>query len=473
MRTRKRWAIVMMITMVLGTMHIAAAVDADRIRPYEANPTYWQYKGEPVLLIGGSDQDNLFNHPHIPPDGLEAHLDVLVSVGGNYVRNTMSTREAGNLYAYEQDSDTGLYDLDTFNEAYWQRFRDFLDMTSARDIIVQIEVFDRFDFARDAREMGGWSRQPFNPRNNINYTAEESRLPEEITTHPGQLENPFFRTTPEQEDNPLVLQYQEAYVEKMLSISLEYGNVLYCVSNETNESEHWSAYWAHFIRQKADEAGVGVEVTEMWDPWDLSHPMHRFTFDHPELYSFVDISQNTHQVGQTHWDNMQAARQRLLDPARPINNVKIYGGTPHGGGLEEGTHKLWRNVLGGLASSRFHRPDSGAGLSELAQTHLKSMRMLVTDFDVFPAEPHNDLLRDRDKNEAYCAATPGVQYAVYFPAAGSVTLDTSEADGPMTLRWLEIEQNRWHDPEDIESAEQLELNTPGEGQWAVLVEVTQ
>lgn len=26
----------------------------DRIRPYEKNPRYWQYRGEPVLLLGGS-----------------------------------------------------------------------------------------------------------------------------------------------------------------------------------------------------------------------------------------------------------------------------------------------------------------------------------------------------------------------------------------------------------------------------------
>ena len=56
----------------------------DGIRPYEGNPYYWQYKGQPVLLLGGSDQDNLFNHPDIAPDGLEAHLDLLRSVGGNW-----------------------------------------------------------------------------------------------------------------------------------------------------------------------------------------------------------------------------------------------------------------------------------------------------------------------------------------------------------------------------------------------------
>ena len=63
--------------------------EADRIQPYAPNPFYWQYKGAPVLLLGGSVEDNLFQIADIEP-----HLDLLQSVGGNYVRCTMSSRTA-------------------------------------------------------------------------------------------------------------------------------------------------------------------------------------------------------------------------------------------------------------------------------------------------------------------------------------------------------------------------------------------
>ncbi len=462
----KRWVeqvvLWMVATMVGGGALLAD--NPDRIQPYSQNPTYWQYHGQPVLLLGGSDQDNLFNHPDIPPDGLEAHLDLLVSVGGNYVRNTMSNRDEGNLWPHHRDPETGLYDLDRFSDAYWQRFRNFLEMTHRRSIIVQIEVFDRFDYARDP-----WNRNPFNPKNNINYTAKEMGLPERIDTHPGRLENAFFRSLPELEDRPRLLAWQEAMVGKMLSISLQFDHVLYCISNETNDSEAWSRHWAKFIRSKASEANRGVEVTEMWDAWDLSHATHRRTFDHPDLYSFVDISQNNHQVGQTHWDNMQIARRLVADPARPVNNTKIYGGTPHGGSLLEGTHKMWHNVLGGCASSRFHRPASGAGLSELAQTHLKSVRMFTDAFNVFVAEPDNGLLSERATNEAYCAADPGRQYAVYFPDGGAVKLDVSQAEGTLQVRWMDIGRSEWKPIQEVDGGGLLELRAPDRGQWAVLV----
>ncbi len=34
--------------------------DADAIRPWSKDPRYWQYRGEPVLLLGGSKTDHIF-----------------------------------------------------------------------------------------------------------------------------------------------------------------------------------------------------------------------------------------------------------------------------------------------------------------------------------------------------------------------------------------------------------------------------
>ena len=78
------------------------------IQPYSENPWYWTYEGEPVVLIGGSDDDNLFRWTG---EELTAHLDLLAFLGGNYVRNTMSDRDEGDVYAFEEIEE-GQYDLD-------------------------------------------------------------------------------------------------------------------------------------------------------------------------------------------------------------------------------------------------------------------------------------------------------------------------------------------------------------------------
>jgi hypothetical protein len=92
--------------MLWGSNSVSAD-DADRIQPYPKNPTYWQYKGEPILLIGASDKDNLWQWTGTQ---LTEHLDLMRSVAGNYVRNTMADRNEGDLFAARR-LDDGRYDL--------------------------------------------------------------------------------------------------------------------------------------------------------------------------------------------------------------------------------------------------------------------------------------------------------------------------------------------------------------------------
>jgi hypothetical protein len=257
-----------LIAVAAGQPHGQASDDERRIRPHASRPAYWQYNGRPVVLIGGSVEDNLFQIRD-----LEAHLDLLTSVGGNYVRNTMSSRDDGNVWPFEQDA-RGRYDLTRPSREYWRRFEDLLRLAHAREIVVQIEVWDRFDFAREP-----WKANPYNPANNVNYTAAASGLQTEYPNHPGRNDNPFFRTVPALDHNVTVLEFQQAQVDRMLAISLQYGNVLYCIDNETNGRPEWGSYWARRIRDAASQRGVEVHTTEMWDAWDLSDPMHAHTFD--------------------------------------------------------------------------------------------------------------------------------------------------------------------------------------------------
>jgi hypothetical protein len=440
--------------------------DQDRIQPYAGNSFYWQYKGRPVLLLGGSVEDNLFQIPD-----LEKHLDLLKSVGGNYVRCTMSSRDEGDAWPFERDPETGLYDLNQPGEEYWRRFERFLRLTAERDIIAQFEMWDRFDFAR-----APWHLNPYNPKNNANYTAEESGLKEEINTHPGQRENGFFRSVPALENNQVLLQYQHRQVDQMLYLSLQHGHVLYCMDNETNESPEWGWYWARYIQAQAAEVGTGVACTEMWDDWNLLGSQHAATFDHPETYSFIDISQNNHQPADHHWENPQQIRERIIASGhvRPMNSVKIYGANSgQYGSTRDAQERFWRNVFGGLASSRFHRPPSGQGLNDIAQVHIRSMRMFTDAIDIFTCEPHNDLLQNRSWNEAYCTANPGIEYGVFFPDGGNVLLDVSAVGGkPLTVRWLAIRESRWMaKAAAIQSKDGFaRLITPTEeGYWAALV----
>jgi len=412
--------------------HTPGGIDISRI-----HPQYWEYNGEPVMLLGGSDEDNLFQL-----QALEEQLDLLASAGGNYVRNTMSSRDSGNVWAFQMDQKTGKYDLRVWNPEYWKRFQKLLELTDERGIIVQVELWATFDFYRD-----NWDRNPFNPLNNVNYTTERTKLPVEVKTHPTMCENPFFWSVPSHQNNMPLLEYQQRFVDKLLSYSLEFDNILYCIDNETSVTSQWGKFWAEYIKKIATEQGRKIHVTEMWDPWDLDHISHRESFDYPETYSFVDISQNNHQRGENQWTNglRQILRLEKNGCLRPVNNVKTYGNEMgrHGGGTHNGIQSFIRNTLFGSAAVRFHRPPSGLGLGDTAQAVIRGMRMATDRIDFFKAVPNNDLLGQREENEAYCRAVPGQDYLVYFPDQGEVKLDLGGSGKGMQVDRLEILNGEW------------------------------
>jgi hypothetical protein len=155
-----------------------------------------------------------------------------------------------------------------------------------------------------------------------------------------------------------------------------------------------------------------------------------------------------------------------------MTNVKIYGAdTGRFGTGRDGLERFWRNLIGGMASARFHRPSSGLGLSAPAQAHLKSARMLANAFGFFQAKPdaHSKRLLDRGENEAYLTSVPSRQYAVYFPDGGSVRLDLAGVTSPFGLRWLEIAQSRWQDAATIADGGPVPLTAPGPGHWVALL----
>lgn len=425
-----------------------ALAESPSLKPWSANSWYWSIDDQPVLLLGGSDDDNLFQWPK---DRLLAQLDRIADAGGNVIRNTMSDRQDGGFeeYAFLR-LDNGKYDLSQWNPIYWQRFETMLVETAKRNIVVQIEVWDRFDFTDNRKnDPYRWEKKhPFNPQNNINYTFEESGFQSRYPDHPGANKQPFFFTTPDQSNNQVVLKYQERFVSKLLSHSLKYDHVLYCIDNETKAEPSWAKYWAEFIRAKATALKKSVMITEMWDDWDLKAERHRQTFDFPERYDFVDVSQNNQNAGQEHWDNFLFVRNYLQNQPRPMNTTKTYGadGNKFGHSDQDAIERFWRHLLAGVASVRFHRPDSGLGISDKAVSCIRAARLVEKEVPLWKVDPANQLLLDRSENEAYLAASiDRSQIVVYFPASkspndsASVKLAMPSLKKEYTIQWVDVD----------------------------------
>jgi hypothetical protein len=433
------------------------------IRPSASNPRYWEYKGRPTLLLGGSDDDNLFQWP---AERLDSQLALLRRVGGNYVRNTMSDRRDGGFeqYPFARRPD-GKYDLDSWNDEYWNRFERFLQSTSNRDIIVQIEVWDRFDYSG-----ANWPPHPYNPINNVNYTREASELAPEYPEHPGANAQPFFFTTPRQRNIAVVLRYQQRFVDRLLAHTLKYGHILYCIDNETSGEAAWAQYWAEYIKAKGKAAGRRVQVTEMWDDWDITAARHRQTLDHPDLYDFADLSQNNHNSGRQHWRNALWARQYVARRLRPLNAVKTYGadGNRFGHTDQDGLERFFRHVLAGFAAVRFHRPDSGLGLKPKAQSAIGAVRELESVMGFLDLTPSREVLDNGKGGDVYTSMGGANRRVLYFPSGGRTTLPL--APGRYELVWIGSQGRR--PPESLIASDGggRSIVAPDEGHWFAVLQ---
>lgn len=439
------------------------SVSGKEIQPYVENPKYWQYKGEPVLLLGASNNDNLFQSADV-----KEQLDLLQSVGGNFIRNTMDAGDSTNVWPYYKMSD-GKYDLNQWSESYWSRFENLLKLANERDIIIQLEVWDRFDFSRIS-----WMINPFNPANNINYSAKKCGMATEYPQHPSTDLQPFFHSikgmpnyTPELE---LVKKYQEKFVDKMLSYSLKFGNVLYCMDNETSTPPEWGLYWMAYIKNKAGEKQV--YTTDMFDKFFQPNACQtcKEAISNPEEYTFLDVSQiNSRNFNQAHWDTLQwIVNERNKYPLRPINCTKTYGGgnsTWGSGSNDDGVERFCRDIIGGCAAVRHHRPPSGNGLDEKAQATIKSFRKMESLVKMWEMEPHLELLGNRESDEAYLSAKPGEQYALYFTDGGSVSLDLTTYQNSFKVKWIDLKTGKWGDETTIKGGETVQISAPGSGGW--------
>ncbi len=451
-----------------------------RIKPYVENSSYWQYKGKPVYLLGGNKVVNPFQ---LESDVLMGFLDELQSSCGNYFRNVMSDREPGNIKAFKR-VDNGRYDLTQWNEAYWDGLRNMLKWSFERDIIVNITFWDRFDHYdqvghSDKSRAVLWIDSPWNPVNNVNYIIEESGLDSTYVGHPITGINPFHQSVPLMKDLKVVLHFQEKFVERILDLSLEYGNVIFNMGNEHQlDLKEWDMYWAQFARNYALAKGHEIQTTAMFD-----HVIHKDgewvgvdgfypVIEDKELFTFIEGSKVGSQwtaAGEAQYDAAIELIKRTDEvEKRPVNAVKVRTQNI----VYNAQERLWRPLMAGFAALSHHRnylegltgdgwPIGGLALTELAKTNIQSMRIFTDLIVPWESVPRQDLLSDREEDEAYLNAKEGSMYGLYFPkGSGSVGLDLKNYEKPFKIKWIDIGKGQIVVESEINGGNVISIVTP-------------
>lgn len=467
--------------------------EKNRVKPYNENKSYWQFKGKPVFLLGGNKVANPFQ---MERNDLIEFLDELQSSGGNYFRNIMSDREPGNIRAFKR-LDNGKFDLTQWNEEYWDKLRNMIKQASERDIIINITFWDRFDHydqthhrIESRHEL--WKRSPWNPVNNVNYSIEESGLESTYDGHPISGINPFHQTPATMQDLPVVLHFQRKFVQQILDVGMEYDNVIYNMGNEHQlDLMDWDMYWGEFVRDYSETQGRGMETTAMFDhviqvddEWvevDGFSPV----IESNDLYTFIEGSKLGSQWtdrGEAQYDAaIELVRNTAVVQRRPVNAVKVRTQNI----VYNPQERLWRLLMGGFAALSHHRdyvegmtsdgwPIGGLALTEMAKTNIQAMRIFTDLIVPWESVPRQDLLTDREKDEAYLMAKEGSIYGLFFPkGSGSVGLDLQVFSESFKLQWIDIGVGKVVIEEEIEGGSVILIETPYEVNfgWACAITV--
>ena len=222
---RNRLLIICLLIMCL----VSYAVSAQPIRLNPINPHYFEYKGKPVIIVSSGEHYGAVINPAF--DYIK-YLDTLQKDNMNYTRiftgamywevedafgitnNTLAPASGTALAPWKRSDTEGntnggnKFDLDQWDENYFNRFKSVVAEAQKRNIIVEVTLFTSIYGEKS------WENCPVYPQNNINNIAL-SNYKKVHTLENGKL-----------------LQYQDKFVKRLVTELNKYDNVIYEIQNE-------------------------------------------------------------------------------------------------------------------------------------------------------------------------------------------------------------------------------------------------
>lgn len=401
------------------------------LRVSQNNPRYFEDPNGHIVYLTGSHtwsnlQDNGGSDPP-PVFDYVAYLDFLEANNHNFFRLwsweesrwTVETTD-NNYWFYPmpyqrigpgtaQDGKPR-FDLNQFNQAYFDRLRERVVAANERGIYVAIVLFNGWSVANNKGGFGDnnpWRGHPFNESNNINGID-------------GDANNDNSGEEVHELGNTAVTAFQEAYVRKVIDTVNDLDNVLFEISNESHSgSQAWQYHMINFIKNyeatlpQQHPVGMTVEYpngsnNELYNsPADWISP--NGDVNNPDLAdgSKVILADTDHLCGIC--GNRQWVWKSFTQGENPIF-MDGYDGAGYG--------------VGG-AGFDFNDPTWVSLRQNLGYARSYAQRV-----DLATMAPRPDLA-----STGYALASDKA-YIVYSPSGSSVQVDLTATAGWLTVEWL-------------------------------------
>ncbi len=427
------------------------------LRIHPTNPRWFaDPAGRAVVLVGSHTWANFqeLGMPGDPPFDFDGYVAMLEANHHNFVR--LWTWEHPWRASWTNDPivispmpyprpGPGLvadgqpkFDLDRWNEAYFERLRDRVRRLGARGLYVSVMLFQGWSLNKAGSKEGDpFLAHPFNGAANVNGV--------DVLYRSNQDEDD--RPTLHSLGNPAVLARQEAYVRKVVDTVNDLDNVLYEIANEGGATP-WTYHMIRFVRDyertKPKQHPVGMThrispptqtnrdlfaspadwISPSGEPQDWAAPGSVYLQDYkedppasdgtkvvvndtdhlwghggPQYWAWKSFTRGLHSIFMDPWQHL---------PGRLVReNVE------------------WMFLKGGISKDQRDYPDWA-----LIRRGLGQVRRYAERMDLAAMAPRGDLVSTR-----FCLASPGREYLVYFPQGGTATLDLTDATGELAVEW--------------------------------------
>jgi hypothetical protein len=359
------------------------------------------------------------------------------------------------------------FDLDQFNQAYFDRLRQRVTEAGERGIYVSVMLFQGWSLNKTGSPNGNpFYAHPLNARNNIQQLGAAETNQDE--------DDPALKTLHGM-GNLQVLRYQEAYVRKVIETVNDLDNVLYEIINEGGATA-WQYHMIDFIHQtesmmpKKHPVGMTHRISpvmyneHLWNsPADWISPalepqawlipesefIENYMNDPPANQGKkVVITDTDHLWG--HGGNYKWAWKSFT---RGLNPIFMDPYNSLAGKLNP--EKVpWMFIKGGICKDTYNYPDW-----EPLRENLGYIRDLANRLDLVSMKPMNEL-----SSTAYCLANPGEEYVFYFPEGGTATIDLRADSALYDVEWfIPILDSTLKGTEPVQGGDYMVITAPFTG----------
>jgi hypothetical protein len=327
------------------------------------------------------------------------------------------------------------FDLNRFDESYFDRMRSRLVAARDRGIYASIMLFEGWEL----QFTDAWTYHPFNRNNNVNGIDADAN---------GDSRGLEFDTLQNSEMGKRLLELQKAYMRKIIDTVNDLDNVLYEVCNEAGSySTDWQYYIINFVKsyeaRKAKQHPVGM------------------TFQYPGGANIMLYKSPADWISPSsgnEWENYKddplpahrmRKRDRLLSTIQglpplsaiwpvtpPLNHGKvIVNDTDHLWGHTGGDNIwVWKSFCRGLNVLFMEELSPSPTWQDSARAAMGQTRKYSEKMNLASMVPSNELAET-----TYCLADAGREFLVFQPGnKGEFTVNLSRSSGTLAVEWLNV-----------------------------------